>query len=146
MKTLISKESGKTWEIKLEDRNGCCYLNDTLGNSGAFETGGLDIDDEGNITSETDQNASWWVRYIDGEQRQLKCEKVLREAGCHEIYDEAIKESGCSDLDYQSTIFQNMVLNALEDGELLGRLDTTEDLAGDAYNDIKEIWEGYESP
>lgn len=70
MTTLISKESGKTWDLELIDKNRCCYLMDTLGNSGAFENGGLDVNPEGDIVTDTDVNAEWWYRFIDGEQRQ----------------------------------------------------------------------------
>lgn len=132
-----SLESDRIEKLSILDKNHANYAQDRIGNAGGLDSDIVLCEDTGDYVTKSDKILDFWVAYCEREQASGEGLEVARSIGLDDSLE--LFNGIDSDIEENQACFLNNVKDALEDGELLGKLEISQSEAEEAHEKVTEL-------
>lgn len=132
-------DTGRSAKLEIIDSNGVNYAQDSIGNCGGLWNGedSIKTNDDDEFVVNKDENLKFWESFCGREQASSDGLEVARSIGldsCLELFNGLD-----GDIEKDQFYFLSAVKDALEDGELLCKLEISKSEAEEAHNKITDL-------
>lgn len=133
-----SLESGRVEILEIMDSNGFDYAKDCIGNAGGLCSDIVTCEETGDYVTKNDETLEFWLAFCAREEASGKGLEIVRKIGLDAGNQADLNIVG-EDIENNQKYFLMQIRDALEDGELLAKLEITQEDAEDAHIEIFEL-------